>query len=68
MEREDLEQVRRIFEESLRRDITPAEERTLREVMGRYSHRAWELPRWALLDAADYAVATHEGEPASAQG
>lgn len=66
MEQEDLEQIRTIYEESLRREITPAEERQLREVMGRYSPRAWELPRWALLDAADYAVGLGETETPSA--
>ncbi len=65
MEYDDLEQIRTIYEESLRREITAAEELRLRQVMGRYSSRAWEVPRWALLDAADYAVGMSESDAAA---
>jgi len=65
MNYEDFDRIRVIYEESQRRIITPEEERLLREVMAHYSFRARELPRWALLEAAGYAVTMSEAKAAA---
>jgi len=62
MEEVDLEKVRLFYERSRRRDLTADEEMQLRQVLGRYSHRAWDLPQWGLLDVAAYVVRKAEPE------
>ncbi len=59
---QDFEQIRIIYEQSQRRVISGEEEAQLRDVMAHYSFRARELPRWALLEAAEYAVRLSEDE------
>jgi hypothetical protein len=62
MEPDDLAKVRLLYERSRRRDLTQDEEMQLRQVFGRYSRRAWELPQWGLLDVAEYALRTAQPE------
>lgn len=62
MDEADLEKVRLLYGRSRRRDLTEDEEMQLRQVIGRYSRRAWDLPQWGLLDVAEYAIRMAEPE------
>jgi hypothetical protein len=58
MEQRDLRRVSEIFRRAQAGVVTVEEKRELREILGYYSDRAWDLPWWALLDVADYTIAT----------
>ncbi|MHB8633787.1 MAG: hypothetical protein ACYDBQ_07480 [Thermoplasmatota archaeon] len=53
----ELTRLRTILAHEALQKVPTKEKRELREIIGRYSDRAWDLPWYGLVDVARYAVA-----------
>ena len=67
MEPQDLERVRTLYLRVRGGTGTDQERLELREVLSHYSRHALDLPWWAIVDAADYALAISASETDGAQ-